>query len=120
VEIPEHIIRAANRDVPIRGRVRRDAHREPISDPESGKVVGFVTPHEGGRGFRLGPIYVLPEHRGRGHATRAVLQYRDRGLVHYVPDSSPESDRMHLAAGFEVWYATPRGTWYRLPREVDQ
>lgn len=118
-EIPGYIIKAANRDKPIRGRVRRDAYREPIIEPSSCKVVGFVTPHAGRRGYRLGPIFVLPEHRGRGLATAAVLRYRDRGLVHYVPNSSPESDRMHLAAGFDVWYTTRRGTWYRLPKDAD-
>lgn len=114
-EIPEELLRAANRDHPIRGRVKRDRQKVAIRD-DAGAVVGFLCPHTGSMGWRLGPIYVAPEHRGHGYARRAVLAFRHLGLTHFVPDCSPASDAMHRAIGFEVLRRARTGTWYRLPR----
>lgn len=114
--IPVEVLRAANRDTPIRGRVKLSGvRRVPIVDPDTGRVVGFVTPHMASQGFRLGSIYVLPEARGKGLAAQMVLRFRDRGLVHFVPDLSPESHAMHRACGFEVLRRHGKGTWYKLP-----
>ncbi len=113
--IPMDLLREANRDEPIRGRVRiSGVRRVPIVDPDTDTVVGFVTPHAGAYGFRLGSIYVTPGARGKGLARAMVLRFRDRGLVHFVPDLSPASHAMHRALGFEVWRRHGKGTWYRL------
>ena len=114
-DIPDELLREANRCLPIRGRVRRDGVARYAIRDDAGDVVGFVCPHEGSRGWRLGPIYVTPSARGRGLARAVVLRFRYLGLTHYVPDTAPESLRMHLAIGFEVVREMKRGTWLRLP-----
>lgn len=114
--IPVALLREANRDRAIAGRVRiAGVKRVPIVDPDTGAVVGFVTPHMGCYGFRLGSIYVTPSARGKGLARAMVHRFSDRGLVHFVPDLSPASHAMHRALGFEVWRRHGKGTWYRLP-----
>lgn len=113
-EIPAHVLRAANRDEPIKGRVKASQNRR-VPIKADGVTVGFVTPHLGAYGWRLGSIYVLPEYRGRGLAQRAVLSFRWLGLCHFVPNSSPASHAMHKACGFIIWRTTKTGTWYRLP-----
>lgn len=116
--IPVDLLREANRDRAIQGRVRiSGVRRVPIVDPETDLVVGFVTPHEGAYGYRLGSIYVTPGARGKRLARAMVLRFRDRGLVHFVPDLSPASHAMHRALEFEVWRRHGAGTWYRLPKE---
>lgn len=113
--IPDALLREANRCNPIRGRVRRHGVVRYAIRDAAGDVVGFVCPHVGSRGWRLGPIYVTPKARGRGLAAAAVLRFRFLGLVHYVPDTAPESLRMHLSIGFEIVREMKRGTWLRLP-----
>lgn len=116
--IPVDLLREANRDRAIQGRVRiSGVRRVPIVDPKTDTVVGFVTPHAGAYGYRLGSIYVTPSARGKGLARAMVLRFRDRELVHFVPDLSPASHAMHRALGFEVWRRHGAGTWYRLPKE---
>ena len=116
--IPVELLREANRDRAIQGRVRiSGVRRVPIVDPETDTVVGFVTPHAGAYGYRLGSIYVTPSAQGKGLARAMVLRFRDRGLVHFVPDLSPASHAMHRALEFEVWRRHGAGTWYRLPKE---
>lgn len=112
-EIPLALLKEANASGPIRGRVKRGVPRVAIRDA-LGVVVGFVTPHRGAYGWRLGSIYVTPSARGAGLARAAVLRFAHLGLVHFVPDLSPESHRMHIACGFSVWRRHGKGTWYRL------
>lgn len=73
--------------------------------------VGFYCPHPAGRGrIRVGPIYVLPEYRGRRLAEQA---YRDLNtpLVAYIHEGNVTSERLHERCGFSRWYRG-RGGWY--------
>jgi GNAT superfamily N-acetyltransferase len=75
------------------------------------RPVGFYCPHPAGRGrMRVGPIYVLPEYRGRRLAEQA---YRDLHvpLFAYVHDGNTASQRLHERCGFARWYRG-RGGWY--------
>lgn len=112
-EIPAEILRLANRDPATYGHVHRGDLRFPILSGE--RVVGFVTPRATPIGYRLGPIYVIEDARGRGLARATVLLFRDRGLVACVPDVSPASHAMHRACGFIPFKRYAKGTWYRLP-----
>lgn len=111
--VPEAILKAANRHPATYGHVRVNALRYPILDGD--RVVGFVTPRATHIGYRLGPIFVSEEARGRGLGRATVLLFRDRGLVACVPDVSPASHAMHMACGFVPWKRYAKGVWYRLP-----
>lgn len=114
-DIPNALLREAQACEPIRGRVRRGVDRYAIRS-QAGAIVGFVCPHPRADGWwRLGPIFVSPSARGRGLATEAVRRFRFLGLRHYVPDTAPESLRMHRAAGFTVEREMKRGTVLVLP-----
>lgn len=98
--IPEALLRAANKDRGTRGRVRRaDAERRvPILC--DGLVVGFYTPHESASGYkRIGPVYVLPEYRGRGLVT-AIYRSIDGPMLACIEAWNIDSERLHERAGF--------------------
>lgn len=113
VEIPADMLKRANACEWIRGRVFPDAAREPIV--HDGEVVGFVSPHQGRHGFRLGPIWIEPEHRGKGLAAKVVAAYADKhpDLCHWLADRNEATLRMHLSIGFRLWRRGSRGGWYR-------
>lgn len=78
-----------------------------------GAVVGFYCPHPAGRGrVRVGPIYVLPEHRGRRLAEQAYASL-DVPLVAYVHASNDASRALHMRCGFKFWYTTRGGAYWR-------
>jgi len=107
--IPESLLREANAASETRGRVRRDAYREPIVC--DGRVVGFLTPHETAWGWRLGPIYVLPEYRRRGLALAAYNRFRDRTVIVFVSDKNIVSRAFVERAGFVPW-RPGNGGWF--------
>lgn len=111
--IPAEIVRLANATWETRGHAKADAYREPLI--VDGRVVGFITPHETRWGFRLGPIFVLPEYRRRGLALRAYARFRDRTMVAFVADDNPASRALHERAGFVRW-RRGNGGWF-LRRE---
>jgi RimJ/RimL family protein N-acetyltransferase len=77
-----------------------------------GELVGFFCPHPAGRGRkRVGPIYVLPQYRGRGLAQQAYAWADGVPLVAYVHSNNVASERFHERAGFRRWYQT-NGGWY--------
>jgi RimJ/RimL family protein N-acetyltransferase len=77
------------------------------------ECVGFVSPHETPSGWRAGPIYVVPEHRGHGHVTAFYREHGDRVWVAFVAEGNEPSRRMHEAAGFCRWKGSRYGTWMR-------
>lgn len=116
--IPDALLREAQRCEPIRGRVRPGVDRYAIR--ARNEVVGFVCPHPRSDGWwRLGPIYITPAWRGEGLAVGAIRRFRFLDLRHYVPDTAPESRRMHVAAGFVVEREMKRGTVFALARSVE-
>ena len=112
VEVPEEIVRAAMAEPGLRARVflcstRREAL---VCD---GRVVGFVTPHETKRGWRHGPIFVLPEYRKRGLVQAYYAAHPERLCVAFVANSNKESRRMHELAGFVHWMGGNGGVYMR-------
>lgn len=107
--IPVDIIRAANATWETRGNARRAAFREPLVC--DGQVVGFVTPHETSWGWRLGPIFVLPEYRRRGLALAAYQRRAHLSMVAFVADDNPASAVLHRRAGFRLW-RRGNGGWF--------
>lgn len=109
--IPEDLLRAANRDPGTRGRVRRDADRVPIVC--DGRVAGFYTPHRDRSGaIRLGPVYILPEFRGRGLVSD-VYRTAPGPVVACVEAWNVASERMLERAGFVRWRRYAHGWYWR-------
>lgn len=115
-DVPEEIVRAAMRERVLRGRVfLSSTRRVPLTC--GGEVVGFVTPHETKSGWRAGPIYVVPGHRGHGHVEawyrEQFTAHPERTWVAFVPDGARGSLSMHLRAGFVPWKKGRHGQWLR-------
>lgn len=111
--IPEEIVRAAMAEPTLRGRVFLcSTRRVPLMHGD--EVVGFVSPHETKSGWRAGPIYVAPAHRGHRHVEDWYANHRDRTWVAFVADGNAGSLRMHKRAGFVRWKGGPGGQWLRL------
>lgn len=109
--IPDEMLRAANRCPELRGRVKPDAHRVAIAS--GGVVVGFFTPHPCALGWRVGPLWIAPEHRRKGLARLAWDGYRDRVCVAFVADSNGASAALHRSCGFAPWRRGPSGWYWR-------
>lgn len=116
--IPLEIVRAAMKEPALRGRVllgslRREALRC------DGQIVGFVTPRNQrdskvlGGIWRHGPIYILPEFRGRGLLVAYYDAHPRRVCVSFVAHDNEESLRAHLAAGFVAWRRHRAGVFLR-------
>jgi L-amino acid N-acyltransferase YncA len=113
VVIPAWLLKEAGKDPGLKGRIKRDAHREAIVC--DGNVVGFYTPHMSAEGYkRIGPIYVTPAYRGKGLVT-SVYRSIEGPMMACVLTIHEESQRMHERAGFVKWKRFARG-WY-LRRE---
>lgn len=111
--IPTEMLRAANREPSIRGRVflRAEVERVPITC--DGAVVGFYCPHLAANGRRrIGPIYVSPDYRGRG-LVRAIYRAMDGPMMAAILDTDVDSARLHERAGFVKWKRFARGWYWR-------
>lgn len=109
-EVPEAIVREAMKDPALNGRVfLRSKRREPLMC--DGAIVGFVCPHEERDGWRHGPIFVMPEFRGRGLVEAYYASHPERLCVAFVADANEASRKMHERAGFVNWRRGPKG-WY--------
>lgn len=115
-EIPPEVVEAARSERFIHLRAKDLPLRRPILC--EGAVVGFCHPHETPSGYRLGPIFVLPSHRGRGLTRAAYEQYaKGRLCVAYVHNGNVGSAKAHAAAGFVQWRRGKGGwTWKRDQR----
>lgn len=110
--VPEEIVRAAMAEPALRGRVILSSKRR-VPLMHGDECVGFVTPHETKSGWRAGPIYVVPGHRGHRHVEEFYAQHRDRTWVAFVPEGNRASAAMHKRAGFVLWKSARHGTWWR-------
>lgn len=109
LEIPALVITAAKNEPFIHLRGKDLPLRRPIVC--DGAVVGFCHPHPTPRGFRLGPIFVLPSYRGRGLTRAAYAEHAaGKACVAYVHDGNVGSEKAHAAAGFER-RARGKGGW---------
>lgn len=111
-DVPEEIVRAAMPEPVLRGRVILSSRRR-VSLMHDGKCVGFVTPHETKSGWRAGPIYVVPAHRGHRHVEEFYAAHKDRTWVAFVPTGNKASLAMHRRAGFVPWKGARDGQWLR-------
>lgn len=114
---PREMLEVARRDHWLRlSRFTRgniDRHVA-IRDPDTGAPVGFYTPQLTASGWRFGPIFVLPEHRGRGLVAGVYRAWAPAGpCVIYAEDGNDRSARAALAAGFYEWKRGPQGAYYR-------
>lgn len=109
LEIPEAVIAAARKESFIHLRGKDEPLRTPIV--LDGVVVGFCHPHQAVGGYRLGPIFVMPEARGKG-LTRAAYEQHAKGrrCVAYIHDGNLGSEKAHIAAGF-VKQRKGKGGW---------
>ncbi len=110
IEIPPNVLAAAREDRRLHLVRAKDADiRRAIL--VAGDVVGFCHPHDTARGFRLGPLFVLPSHRGRGLIRAAYEQHAaGRRCIAYIHDWNEPSARAHAGAGF-VKSRRDRGGW---------
>jgi GNAT superfamily N-acetyltransferase len=96
----------------LRGRVFMcSTRREAIVCDD--RVVGFVTPRRTKVGWRHGPIYVLPEFRGRGLVAAYYATHPERDCVAFVRDTNKPSRSAHERAGFKNWRRGPGGWFMR-------
>ncbi len=114
-EVPDAIVRAAMAEPILRGRVILSSKRR-VPLMHGDECVGFVTPHETKSGWRAGPIYVVPDHRGHRHVEAYYASQPGRTWTAFVPEGNVASMRMHQRAGFTHWKAARNGSWLR--REV--
>lgn len=114
MEIPEELLREANRTREIVGWVKPNAHR--VALVHEGKVVGFVTPHLTAWGLTFAPIFVLPAYRRLGLMLEAYSVARDVTMWEFAADTNVASRRMLEKAGFTPW-RRGNGGWF-LRREA--
>lgn len=111
-DVPEEIVRAAMAEKSLRGRVILSSKRR-VPLLHDGECVGFVTPHETKSGWRAGPIYVVPRHRGHGHVEAFYAAHPGREWVAFVATNNRDSLSMHKRAGFVHWKNARDGQWLR-------
>lgn len=110
--VPEEIVRAAMAEPILRGRVILSSKRR-VPLMHGSECVGFVTPHETASGWRAGPIFVVPGHRGHGHVEAFYAGHADRTWVAFVPAGNRSSASLHRKAGFVHWKNAKHGEWVR-------
>lgn len=103
-EIPQEVIDAANADEVLKGFIKKDRKRVAIYSDS--KIVGFFQPCKiefcGKTYDRTGNIFVLPEYRNRGLASKAIADFffdKPYGLA-YVAVDNHASFRAYEKAGF--------------------
>jgi L-amino acid N-acyltransferase YncA len=62
-------------------------------------------------GWRHGPIFVLPDYRGKGLVEAYYASHPERVCVAFIPDTNDASRKTHEKAGFANWKRGPGG-WY--------
>lgn len=110
--IPIEIVRAAMAEPFLRGRVILSSKRR-VPLTYRGKIVGFVTPHRTKSGMRLGPIFVLPEYRGKSLLEKYYDSHPGETFVAFIPSGNDASRRAHVKAGFTFWKNAARGQWMK-------
>lgn len=106
ITIPKEIFDRANTDPILSGYLDINQKRKPIYYQE--KIVGFFNPYQfkykDVSYWRTGNIYVLPEYRNKGIASKTIKDFfsdKEYGLAH-VAENNPPSLRAFLNSGFQV------------------
>jgi RimJ/RimL family protein N-acetyltransferase len=102
-EVPSDILYQGDEHPEITGYVHpeQDLFRVPIKDGD--QVVGFFTPRKDGDEWRVGAIFVLPEHRGKGLAGKAIKDFFSGDKLPayaHVGLDNPSSQKAFERAGF--------------------
>jgi len=103
IEIPKRLLLEADQDKDVSGYVfpEETRHRIPILS-DKGDVVGFMTPRKEGNAWRSGAIYVSKEHRGKGYASDALVNFfSNKSGRAYIDDSNTSSQGAFRKAGFK-------------------
>jgi GNAT superfamily N-acetyltransferase len=108
-EIPGDVLVAARRDLARICAVPPTRRLRPIS--ADGLVVGFYHPHHGPYGRQLGPMFVLPEFRGRG---LALATYdREPGVLYsFVHERNVAAVRLMELARFKRFVTMPHAAFW--------
>jgi RimJ/RimL family protein N-acetyltransferase len=101
--IPDDMLDAANNDPFLLGFVPKENNNR-LGIEVHGTLVGFMTPRENKGTWRTGAIYVLPEFRNKGIASKAIRQFHsDKGSSRaLVEPHNHASRKAHENAGFKV------------------
>ncbi len=93
----------ADKDPGIAGFVRPDSGAERVAFTHKGKAVGFMTPRLDPDGYhRVGAVYVSPEHRGKGIASRNIARYmQGKKSKVWIDDDNVATARAHAKAGYK-------------------
>jgi GNAT superfamily N-acetyltransferase len=93
----------ADKDPGIAGFVRPDSGAERVAFTHKGEVVGFMTPRLDPDGYhRVGAVYVKPEHRGKGIASRNIARYmQGKKSKVWIDDDNVATARAHAKAGYQ-------------------
>lgn len=102
--IPDALLTAANNDPVLQGFIGQRKDRVAIYDGET--IVGFMQPsqieYKGKTYWRTGNIFVLPEFRNKGLASKAILDFfsdKLNGLA-WIAHDNVSSMRAFAKAGF--------------------
>jgi RimJ/RimL family protein N-acetyltransferase len=81
-----------------------DAARIAIAD-DCGNIVGFLTPTFQKGYWRAGAIFVSPEQRGKGYATKAIIKFFHGNLTKrparvWIAEYNTPSQKAFIKAGF--------------------
>jgi ribosomal protein S18 acetylase RimI-like enzyme len=124
--VPRALLEAADKDKFLSGVVHpRSApgNRVPIKSEDGKQVVGFFTPRTDGGTWRVGAVYVHPEHRGKGLASAAVKGFMSGKKARaFVAHDNTSSRKMLERAGFAKTDEELRwggGHWFRTPEEIE-
>jgi GNAT superfamily N-acetyltransferase len=104
-EIPYYVLDKASQDKFLPGLLQLDKGIRRILIRHEGMPAGFYTPkqstYEGVKYWRTGPIYILPEYRGKGLATKIITEFfknKEYGLA-YVNCNNAASVSCFTKAG---------------------
>jgi L-amino acid N-acyltransferase YncA len=117
--IPAEVIAAARQAPHIHLRKKDEPFRTAIVCDD--RVVGFCHPHDTAHGFRLGPIFVMPEFRGRGLTRQAYADHAaGRECIAFIHNGNVGSEKAHEAAGFVRGRRLKGGQfWHREATHVE-
>ena len=101
--VDHSLLLEADKDPGIAGFVRPDSTVARVPFKHRGKVVGFMTPRVDPDGYhRVGAVYVKPEYRNRGIASRNISKYmRGKKSKVWIEDNNLATARAHMKAGYK-------------------
>lgn len=111
IDIPKDILDKANIDPVLSGYINKTIQRVGIYFGD--RVVGFYSPveeeYKSRMYWRTGNIYILPEYRGKGLATKTILDFfsdKHYGLAH-IAKTNLSSLKAFIKAGFKYTDTLP-------------